>query len=161
MIAPDEVTKPQAGVITTRPATAPEQNPSTLGLPRVIHSAIGHTKDATAVARVVVIKALAATPSAAAQPETPAVPAADGAAAPAATPDSAAVAPAPVAAMAGFAGDIDELQIGKVARTAGFIKIAAIGQGPDQAKLVSFSVDEETASWLSGYFAVILKSAWS
>ena len=102
--------------------------------------------------------AAAATPSAAAQPETPAVPAADGAAAPAATPDSAAVAPAPVAAMAGFAGGIDELQIGKVARTAGFIKIAAIGQGPDQAKLVSFSVDEETASWLSGYFAVILKS---
>src|SRR2546429_9745534 len=64
MIAPDEVTKPQAGVITTRPATAPEQNPSTLGLPRTIHSAIGQTNDATAVARVVVVKALAAMPSA-------------------------------------------------------------------------------------------------
>lgn len=60
--------------------------------------------------------------------------------------------------MAGFAGDIDELQIGKIARPTGFIKLAAIGQGPDQAKLISFSVDEETASWLSGYFAVILKS---
>ena len=60
--------------------------------------------------------------------------------------------------MAGFAGDIDELQIAKIARPAGFIRFAAIGQGPDQAKLVSFSVDEETASWLSGYFAVILKS---
>ncbi|MFZ0840239.1 MAG: MotA/TolQ/ExbB proton channel family protein, partial [Xanthobacteraceae bacterium] len=46
----------------------------------------------------------------------------------------------------------------KVATPAGFIKFAAIGQGPDQAKLISFSVDEETASWLSGYFAVILKS---
>jgi biopolymer transport protein ExbB len=99
----------------------------------------------------------AAAPSAAAQSETSGVSAADGGAAPAAT-DAAPAAPAPVAAMAGFAGDIDELQIGKVARPAGFIKIAAIGQGPDQAKLVSFSVDEETASWLSGYFAVILKS---
>ncbi|OKO68001.1 biopolymer transporter ExbB, partial [Bradyrhizobium sp. NAS80.1] len=69
----------------------------------------------------------------------------------------AAAAPA-AAALAGFVGDIDELQLAKVARSAGFIKFAAIGQGPDQAKLVSFSVDEETASWLSGYFAVILKS---
>jgi biopolymer transport protein ExbB len=98
-----------------------------------------------------------AAPSAAAQ--TPA-PAADGAAAP----DAAAPAPeaapvvAPVAAMAGFVGDIDELQIAKIARPAGFIKFAAIGQGPEQAKLVAFSVDEETGSWLSGYFAVILKS---
>src|SRR5580765_4042533 len=63
--APLGVTKPQAGVITTRPATAPEQKPSTLGLPRDIHSAIGQTKEATAVASVVVVKALAAIPSAA------------------------------------------------------------------------------------------------
>jgi biopolymer transport protein ExbB len=98
---------------------------------------------------------VATAPSADAQP-TPAVPAADGGAAPAdaATP----VAPAAVAAMAGFVGDIDEMQIAKVARPVGFIKFAAIGQGPDTAKLVAFSVDEETASWLSGYFAVILKS---
>ncbi len=70
------------------------------------------------------------------------------------------VAPAAVAptAMAGFVGDIDEFQISKIARPAGFIRVAAIGQGPDQGKLISFSVDEETASWLSGYFAVILKS---
>ncbi|MGY3450486.1 DUF2341 domain-containing protein [Bradyrhizobium sp. USDA 4353] len=58
----------------------------------------------------------------------------------------------------GFVGDIDELQISKVARPPGFIRIAAIGQGLDQGKLIAFSVDEETASWLSGYFAVILKS---
>jgi biopolymer transport protein ExbB len=102
--------------------------------------------------------ASSATPSATAQPDTAAAPAADGSATPATTPDSSAAAPATAAAMAGFVGDIDELQIGKVARSAGFIKIAAIGQGPDQAKLISFSVDEETASWLSGYFAVILKS---
>src|SRR5207245_3978943 len=63
-MAPFGVTKPQAGVITTSPATAPEQKPSTLGFPRVIHSAMGQTKEATAVASVVVVKALAAMPSA-------------------------------------------------------------------------------------------------
>jgi biopolymer transport protein ExbB len=99
----------------------------------------------------------AVAPSAATQPASPAEPAAGGGATPASTPDAAA-APAPVAAMSGFAGDIDELQISKIARPAGFVRFAAIGQGPDQAKLISFSVDEETASWLSGYFAVILKS---
>lgn len=57
-----------------------------------------------------------------------------------------------------FVGDIDELQIVKAARPAGIIKFAAIGEGPDPSKLVSFSVDEETASWTSGYLAVILKS---
>jgi biopolymer transport protein ExbB len=74
-------------------------------------------------------------------------------AAPAAAPEA-----APVVAAAGFVGDIDELEIAKIARPAGFIKFAAIGQGTDPSKLVSFSVDEETASWLSGYVAVILKS---
>src|SRR5258705_12042391 len=64
-IAPLGLTNPQAGVITTRPATAPEQKPRTLGLPRKIHSAIGQTKEATAVARVVVMNAFAATVSAA------------------------------------------------------------------------------------------------
>src|SRR6267154_3478892 len=63
--APAGVTKPQAGVITTKPATAPEQKPSTLGLPRTIHSASGQTNEATAVASVVVVKALAAMTSAA------------------------------------------------------------------------------------------------
>ena len=60
--------------------------------------------------------------------------------------------------MAGFVGDIDELEISKVARSPGFIKFAAMGQGPDPSKLISYSTDEETGSWLSGYFAVILKS---
>ncbi|WP_448044320.1 DUF2341 domain-containing protein [Bradyrhizobium liaoningense] len=104
----------------------------------------------------------AAAPSANSQSDAPAVSAADGGAASpdadAASPEAAPVAPTPVVTMAGFVGDIDELQIAKVARPNGFIKFAAIGQGPDQAKLVAFSVDEETASWLSGYFAVILKS---
>ncbi|WP_027534660.1 DUF2341 domain-containing protein [Bradyrhizobium sp. WSM3983] len=79
------------------------------------------------------------------------------AAAPAA--DAAPAAAAPTGAAAGFAGDIDEFQIAKVARPAGFIKLGAIGQGPDQAKLISFSVDEENAGWFSGgYFGVILRS---
>ncbi|HLH10690.1 MAG TPA: DUF2341 domain-containing protein [Methylovirgula sp.] len=85
---------------------------------------------------------------------TPTPPAA--APAPAASPAPAA-APAP-AAYGGFSGDIDELEISKIARPAGFIKAQAIGQGLDQGKFISFSTDEETASWFSGYFAVILKS---
>src|SRR3954462_3815499 len=65
IIEPVTFTKPQAGVITTRPATAPEQKPRMLGLPFRLYSAIAHTKEAPAVAIVVVMKALAATPSAA------------------------------------------------------------------------------------------------
>src|SRR5881396_1987903 len=64
-MAPLGRTKPHAGVVTTNPATAPEQNPRMLGLPLTSHSAMGQTKEATAVAIVVVVKALAATPSAA------------------------------------------------------------------------------------------------
>src|ERR1044071_1354658 len=63
--APLAETKPEAGVMTTRPATAPEQKPRTVGLPRVIHSSAGQTTDATAVASVVAMNALAAMPSAA------------------------------------------------------------------------------------------------
>lgn len=66
--------------------------------------------------------------------------------------------PTAEAGAAGFVGDIDELQIAKTARPAGFIKVMAVGQGPENAKLISYSVDEETASWLTGHFAVILKS---
>jgi biopolymer transport protein ExbB len=79
--------------------------------------------------------------------------------APAAGPAPApAPAAAPAAQAAGFVGDIDELEISKVARSPGFIKFAAMGQGPDPSRLISYSTDEETGSWLSGYFAVILKS---
>lgn len=79
--------------------------------------------------------------------ETPAAPAADAASA----------APAATAAV-GFVGDVDELQIAKAARPAGYIKLAAIGQGSEQAKLISFSVDEEASSWSTGHFAIILQS---
>src|SRR5213075_3489059 len=63
MTAPLGPTYPQAGVITTSPATAPEQNPSTLGLPRNAYSSIAHVNEATAVASVVVVNAFAAIPS--------------------------------------------------------------------------------------------------
>jgi biopolymer transport protein ExbB len=84
-----------------------------------------------------------------------AAPSASGGAAPDA---SASPAAAPAAVVTGFIGDIDELQISKVARSPGVIKFAAVSQGTDPAKLIASSVDEETASWLSGYIGVILKS---
>src|SRR5689334_858151 len=68
MITADEtLTKPAPGVITTRPATMPEQKPSTLGWPLTIHSATAQTKPATAAAIVVVanaFEAMASAPSA-------------------------------------------------------------------------------------------------
>lgn len=69
-------------------------------------------------------------------------------------------APTPVAPVgyANYAGELDELQIAKVARPAGFLKAAVISQGPDNAKLLALSVEEETGSWLSGYLAVIVKA---
>jgi biopolymer transport protein ExbB len=88
-----------------------------------------------------------------------AAPAADAAVPAADAAQAAPVAVAPASAAVGFAGDVDEFQIAKVARPAGFIKLGAIGQGPDQAKLIAFSVDEENAGWFSGgYFGVILRS---
>jgi biopolymer transport protein ExbB len=93
----------------------------------------------------------AATTAPAAQGETSAAPAEAAPASDAATATSA-------AAAGGFVGDVDEMQIAKTARPAGFIKLAAIGQGPEQAKLISFSVDEEASSWSTGHFAIILKS---
>src|SRR5437867_1942045 len=63
MIAPVGSTYPHAGVMTTRPPTAPEQNPSTLGLPRSAYSSIAQVNEATAVASVVAMNALAAIPS--------------------------------------------------------------------------------------------------
>src|SRR5947199_9932720 len=62
--APVGSTYPQACVITTSPATAPEQNPRTLALPRNTYSSIPQVKDATAAASVVVMNAFAAMPSA-------------------------------------------------------------------------------------------------
>ena len=63
--APVTPTKPDAGVIATRPATAPEAMPSTDGLPLAIHSVNIHASAATAVASCVTTIAMPARPSAA------------------------------------------------------------------------------------------------
>jgi len=62
-----------------------------------------------------------------------------------------------------FTGELDELEISRVARAPGFIKFAAVAQGADTAsKLLTVSEDQAPpASWLSGtfgLFGVILKS---
>src|SRR5262249_53516037 len=56
------VTKPDAGVIATRPATAPEAAPSTVGLPRLIHSVNIQPSAADAAPVLVAVNALAARP---------------------------------------------------------------------------------------------------
>src|SRR5262245_42684603 len=53
-------TKPEAGVIATRPATAPLAAPRTVGLPLDAHSAYIHDSAAAAVAVLVATKALVA-----------------------------------------------------------------------------------------------------
>src|ERR1700731_3188917 len=58
-------TKPEAGVMATKPATAPEAIPSTLGLPRLSHSADAQVSAAAAVAIWVASIARPARPSAA------------------------------------------------------------------------------------------------
>src|ERR1043165_2891877 len=49
--APIGPTQPQAGVIATRPAIAPDAAPSIVGVPRKIHSPKVHAQTAAAVAR--------------------------------------------------------------------------------------------------------------
>jgi biopolymer transport protein ExbB len=97
-----------------------------------------------------------------AQPPAAAPPGPGAAPAPGAAPPQDAAAPpvpaAPAATGVGFFGDIDELQISKIARPAGFIRFTATVQGTDPGKLIAYLNDEETSNWFSGYFAVILKS---
>src|SRR5205823_12461758 len=59
------LTKPEAGVIATNPATAPEMPPRTLGLPCSIHSAPSQARVAAAAAKWVATNALVARPEAA------------------------------------------------------------------------------------------------
>jgi biopolymer transport protein ExbB len=69
---------------------------------------------------------------------------------------------APGSARPGFVGDIDELQISKVARPNGFIKFASISQGGSDSstKLVALGQDEQTSTWLSGNstFGILIRS---
>src|SRR5207302_3070897 len=59
------ITKPDAGVMATRPATAPEAMPSTLGFPLTVHSMNIQASAAAAVAICVTAIAIPARPSAA------------------------------------------------------------------------------------------------
>jgi biopolymer transport protein ExbB len=59
---------------------------------------------------------------------------------------------------AAFQGDLDELQISKVARSLGYIQLAAISQGTDPGKLVAVGQDEETGGSSGGYFPILIKS---
>ncbi len=63
--APPGSTKPEAGVMATRPATAPDTMPSTEGLPLVSHSANIQDSAAAAVAICVTAMAMPARASAA------------------------------------------------------------------------------------------------
>jgi biopolymer transport protein ExbB len=132
------------------------------GLPRLSGMAVVGV-DAVA-AGTPAASAPAAAPAAltAATPDTPATPPAPSSGQPAGPQPAALAGDAPAvdvgAAIAVFAGELDELQIAKAARPAGFIKAAAVGQGPEHDKLVTFGLDEEASSWLTGYFVVILKS---
>jgi biopolymer transport protein ExbB len=61
-----------------------------------------------------------------------------------------------------FSGELDEFQISRVARSAGFIRLAALGQGDKGTRLLAVGPDEEATSWFSwltsGYVGVIVKS---
>src|SRR5512135_3537338 len=63
--APETFTNPAAGVIATRPATAPEARPSTVGFFECIHSIAIHATAAMAVAVLVLMNAAPASPFAA------------------------------------------------------------------------------------------------
>ena len=64
----------------------------------------------------------------------------------------------------GFSGEIDELEISKVARPVDFLKMAVASQGGGEAsaKLLSMADDVKPASWLAslktGYIGVIVSS---
>src|SRR5438105_13390349 len=68
--APGAPTKPDAGVIATRPATAPDAAPTVVAFPCRIHSGMIQPSTAVAVARCVATNALPASP-----PEASALPA--------------------------------------------------------------------------------------
>jgi biopolymer transport protein ExbB len=61
-----------------------------------------------------------------------------------------------------FNGELDELEMSRVARSPGFIKLAAMGQGDKGTQVLAIGAAEETTSFLSwlstGYLGVIIKS---
>ena len=65
---------------------------------------------------------------------------------------------APAPALPPFKGEVDELEISKIARPPGYLQVAAISQGSDPAKFLVGGQDEESGGWSTGYFGVIIKS---
>jgi biopolymer transport protein ExbB len=78
-------------------------------------------------------------------------------AAPAQSPAKGKAAPPP-AVPAGFKGDVDELQLSKVDRPAGWVKFAALSQGSDPGKLLVAGKEEESGSLDTGTFGILIKS---
>jgi biopolymer transport protein ExbB len=62
------------------------------------------------------------------------------------------------APVAGFQGDLDELELAKVDRPAGWVRFAALSQGSDPGKLVAAGREEESGSLDTGYFGILIKS---
>ena len=61
------------------------------------------------------------------------------------------------AGAAGFTGEMDELEIAKTARSAGYIQAGFASQGPN-SQMVSLGEEEENGGVSGGYFGVILRS---
>ena len=61
------------------------------------------------------------------------------------------------AAAGNLSGDMDEVEISRVARSSAFIAAAFANQGPD-SQLLTFAEGEENAGLSGGYFGVILRS---
>jgi len=61
-----------------------------------------------------------------------------------------------------FSGELDEFELSRVARSPGFIKLAAMGQGDQGSKLLVLGPDEQATNWMSwltnGYVGVIIRS---
>ena len=57
----------------------------------------------------------------------------------------------------GYAGELDEVQISRVARDPAYLEVMALNQGPGD-KLVEFGEDQQLSSWSSGYIGIILHS---
>ncbi|SRR6266540_617472 len=78
--------------------------------------------------------------------------------APAAAPPKEKAPPTPPP-LGGFKGDLDEVQIAKVDRPAGWVRFAAISQGTDPGKLLVAGREEESGGGLdTGYFGILIKS---
>ena len=58
----------------------------------------------------------------------------------------------------GLKAEVDELEISKIERPAGYLLAAAISQGSDPGKFLVAGQDEENGGWSTGYFGVIVKS---